>query len=157
MRGTYSRADQISHLRFFLWKGLLVPILIFSLVLTTLNSNLWHTWCFHLSNHKLPFLSSNIPCAPLNCVNISQLIRYVRACFYYTDFIDSGMLLTQKNLRVKYAEERLTLTIHTVYGHLYKWVIWYYVSLSNINWACFYGFTIFGYQYLICIFTYHQL
>ena len=39
---------------------------------------------------NFPFLSSNIPSAPAYGVHVSQLIRYVRACSNYQDFMEGG-------------------------------------------------------------------
>jgi hypothetical protein len=45
-----------------------------------------------------PFICSNIRAAPAYGVYISQLIRYTRACNFYQDFLDRGLLLTRKLL-----------------------------------------------------------
>ncbi len=45
---------------------------------------------------NLPHLDSNIPVKPAYGVYISQLIRYFRACTYYSDFLYSYQLLVQK-------------------------------------------------------------
>ena len=48
---------------------------------------------------NFPFICSNIPAAPAYGVyNISQLIRYSRACGAYQDFLDRGLLQTRKIL-----------------------------------------------------------
>jgi hypothetical protein len=47
---------------------------------------------------NFPFICSNIPAAPAYGVYISQLIRYSRACGFYQDFLDRGLLLTRKLL-----------------------------------------------------------
>ena len=46
---------------------------------------------------NFPFICSNIPVAPAYGVYISQLIRYSRACGYYQDFLDRGLLLTRSS------------------------------------------------------------
>ena len=43
---------------------------------------------------NLPFICSNIPTVPAYGVNISQLIRYSKACSYH-DFLERGLLLTK--------------------------------------------------------------
>ena len=43
---------------------------------------------------NFPFLSSIIPFAPANSVLDSQLIRYVRTCSNYQDFMERGKVLT---------------------------------------------------------------
>jgi hypothetical protein len=45
------------------------------------------------------FIWSNVRSAPAYGVNISQLIRYSRACGYYQDFLDRGFVLTPKLLK----------------------------------------------------------
>ena len=49
-----------------------------------------------------PFLSCNILAAPAYGENISQLIRYSRACISYHDFLDRGLLLTSKLLNQEF-------------------------------------------------------
>jgi hypothetical protein len=44
------------------------------------------------------FICSNIPTVPAYEVNLSQLIRYSRACGSHQDLLDRGMLLTMKLL-----------------------------------------------------------
>ena len=46
-------------------------------------------------NKNFPFICSNFSTAPAYGVYISQLIRYSRACGYYQDFLDRGLLLTR--------------------------------------------------------------
>jgi len=47
---------------------------------------------------NFPFICSNIPAAPEYGVNISQSIRYSRACGSYQDFLDRVLLLKRKLL-----------------------------------------------------------
>ena len=47
---------------------------------------------------NFPFLSGNIPSAPTYGVYISQLIRYSRACYQYSDFLDRAFQLINKLL-----------------------------------------------------------
>jgi hypothetical protein len=44
---------------------------------------------------NFPFICSNIPAAPAYGVYISQFKRYFRACGYYQDLLDRGLLLTR--------------------------------------------------------------
>ena len=44
------------------------------------------------------YIYINTAAAPAYGVNISQLIRYSRACGYYQDFLDKGLLLIRKLL-----------------------------------------------------------
>ena len=53
---------------------------------------------FNFTIVNFPFICSKIPAAPANGEYISQLIRYSRACGYYQDFLDRGLLLTRKLL-----------------------------------------------------------
>ena len=48
---------------------------------------------------KFPFKCINIPAAPAYRVHSYQLIRYIRACGSYQDFLDRGLLLTRKLLK----------------------------------------------------------
>jgi hypothetical protein len=45
---------------------------------------------------NFPFICSNIPAALAYLVDISQLIRYSRACGSLQDVLDIGLLLTRK-------------------------------------------------------------
>ena len=47
---------------------------------------------------NFPFICSNIPAAPAHEVYTSQWIRYSRACNFYQDFLDRGLMLTRKLL-----------------------------------------------------------
>ena len=47
---------------------------------------------------NFPFICSNIPVAAAYRLYISQLISYFRACCFYHDFLDRGLLLTRKLL-----------------------------------------------------------
>jgi hypothetical protein len=53
------------------------------------------------------FTRSNIPPSPAYEVNISQLLRYSRACAKYNDFLDRAQLLTMKLLKQGYFAARL--------------------------------------------------
>ena len=54
-----------------------------------------------------PYIYSNIPDSPAYGVYISILIRYARSCSSFGDFIDRGMLLTNKIVDQGYALEKL--------------------------------------------------
>ena len=60
---------------------------------------------FHITN--FPFLSYNIRSSPAYYVFISQLMRYVRACYSYECFILSALRLSFKLPRQGYVKERL--------------------------------------------------
>ena len=53
---------------------------------------------FNIPIVNFPFIYSNIPAAPAYEVDISQLIRYFRACGSCRDFLDRWLLLTRKLL-----------------------------------------------------------
>ena len=53
---------------------------------------------FNFTIVKFPFKCNKIPAAPAYGECISQLMRYSRACGYYQDFLDRGLLLTRKLL-----------------------------------------------------------
>ena len=57
-----------------------------------------HSFCHNKGNNTFNFPIVNCPAAPACGVYISQLIRYSRACGYYQDFLDRGLLLTRKLL-----------------------------------------------------------
>ena len=82
---------------------------------------------------NFPFLSSKIPSAPSYGVNISQLIRYARACSHYTDFIYRSVLLAQKLLQKNCKDDKFKMTLRKFYGHLHELVDPYDVSLSKVN------------------------
>ena len=72
---------------------------------------------------NFPFICNNIPAAPPDGVNISQLIRYSRACGSYHDFLDGGLLLTRKLLNQGFINDNgyvpLVVTISQSFPHLY--------------------------------------
>jgi hypothetical protein len=53
---------------------------------------------------NIPFLCSKTPLSPAYGVYISQLIRYVIACFAYEDFSKQGKQLTKKLMFQGYNE-----------------------------------------------------
>ena len=79
----------------------------------------------------LPFLSSNIPSSPAYGVNVSQLIRYARACSNYQDFVELGKVLTAKLLSQGYQKTKLVATIK-FFGRHYDLVNPYNVAVSRI-------------------------
>ena len=73
---------------------------------------------FNLSIVNFSFICSNIPAAPVCGVYISQLIRYVRACGSYQDFLDRvlGLLLTRNLLNQGFIMVKLKSSLRTFYG-----------------------------------------
>ena len=64
----------------------------------------WDDFNFPIVNFLL--LSSNIPSAP----DVSQLIRYTRACSNYQDFMERGKVLTTRLLSQGYQKTKLVAT-----------------------------------------------
>ena len=66
-----------------------------------------------------PFICSNIPAVPAYGVYISQMIRYSRACGFYQDFFDRGLLLTRKLLNQGFILVKLKSSLRKFYGRHY--------------------------------------
>ena len=82
---------------------------------------------------NIPFLSSDIPEAPVYGVYISQLIGYSRACAQYSDFLDRAQLLTQTLLKQGYVAPRLKLPLQQLYGRHHNLVDHYEISISQMT------------------------
>ena len=80
---------------------------------------------------NFPFLSSNIPSAPGYGVYVSQLIRYVRACSKYQDFIERWKLLTTTLLTQGYQRTKLVSTLKKFYVRHHDLVYPYNVVVSR--------------------------
>ena len=72
------------------------------------------TFGFHIVN--FPFMSSNIPSAPVYGVYASQLIRYARCCPNYSDFLSRHRALVTRLLSQGYKVNRLSNTFKKFYG-----------------------------------------
>ena len=73
---------------------------------------------FHIVN--FPFMSSNIPSAPVYGVYPSQLIRYARCCSNYSDFLLRHRALVTRLMSQGYNVNRLSNTFKKFYGrHTY--------------------------------------
>jgi hypothetical protein len=70
------------------------------------------------------------PLSPAYGVYISQLIRYVRACFAYEDFSESGKLLTKKLMLQGFNESHLKSSFSKFYGSYNDLVCDYQLSLA---------------------------
>ena len=81
---------------------------------------------------NFPFLDSNIPASPAYGVYVSQLIRYSRACSNYLDFVDKGVLLSNKLLGQGYESIKLKSVLKKCYGRHHDLVEHYNVSVSTI-------------------------
>jgi hypothetical protein len=80
---------------------------------------------------NFPFICSNIPAAPAYGVNISQMIRYSRACGSYQDFFDRGLLLTRKLLNQGFHLVKLKSSLRKFYGDHHDLVDRYGISFTN--------------------------
>ena len=82
--------------------------------ITTKLDNKRDAFGFHIVN--LPFLSSNIPSAPIYGVYASQLIRYARDCSNYSDFLSHHKGPIDKTLMQGYKVNCLSNTFKKFYG-----------------------------------------
>ena len=80
---------------------------------------------------KFPFICSNIPAAPVYGVNISQLLRYSRACGSYQDFLERGMLLTRVLLNQGFLLVKLKSSLRKFYGRHHDLVDRHGIFLSQ--------------------------
>ena len=69
---------------------------------------------FHIVN--FPFMSSNIPSAAAYGVYASQLVRYARCCWRYSDFLICHRALVKRLLSQGYKVNRLSNTFKKFYG-----------------------------------------
>ena len=81
---------------------------------------------------NFPFLCSNIPSAPAYGVDVSQLVRYARACCKYPDFVDRGKLLTNQLFSQGYRKAKLVSTVKKFYGRHHDLVDPYNVAVSKL-------------------------
>ena len=77
-----------------------------------------------------PFICSNIPAAPAYGVDISQLIRYSRACGFYQKSIDRWLLLTRKLLNQGFLLEVITSKVLRSPPWL-GWPLWNICCITN--------------------------
>jgi hypothetical protein len=87
---------------------------------------------FDFATVNFPFLCSNIPLSPAYGVYISQLIRYLTACFAYEDFSKRGKLLTKKLMLQGYNECRLKSSFCKIYGRYNDLICDYKLSLVHM-------------------------
>ena len=81
---------------------------------------------------NFPFLCSNILAAPAYGVYVSQLVRYSRASSKYVEFIERGILLSQKLLRQGYESIKLRSSLKKFYGRHHELIVHYDKSVSEI-------------------------
>jgi hypothetical protein len=82
---------------------------------------------------NFPFICSNIPPAPAYGVYISQMIRYSRACGFYQDFLDKGLLLTRKLLNQGLLLVKLKSSLRKFYGRNHDLLDRYGISVSQMT------------------------
>ena len=82
---------------------------------------------------NFPFICSNIPAAPAYGVYISHMITYSRACGFYQDFLDRGLLLTRKLLKQGFPLIKLKSSFRKVYGGHHELVDRYGISVSQMT------------------------
>ena len=70
---------------------------------------------FNFLKVNFPFLCSNIPAAPEYGVYVYQLKHYSRASSKYVDFVERGILLSQKFLRQSYELIKLRSSLKKFY------------------------------------------
>jgi hypothetical protein len=81
---------------------------------------------------NFPYVCSNTPLSPSYGVYISQLIRYVRACSAYDQFLSRGRLLTDKLVLQGFLQSRL-MSIFCKFNGCYNDLICNYkLSLSHM-------------------------
>ena len=82
---------------------------------------------------NFPFICSKIPAAPAYGVDISQIIRYSRACGSYQDFLDRGLLLTRKLLNQGFHLVKVESSLRILYGRHHDLVDRYGISVSHMT------------------------
>ena len=88
---------------------------------------------FNIAIMNIPFIYSNIPAAHAYGVYLSQLTRYSRACGYYQDFIDRGLLLTRKLLNQGFLLVKLMSSLQMLYDHHHDIADRYGISVSKMT------------------------
>ena len=71
---------------------------------------------FDLVIVNFSFLFSNAPLSPAYGVYVSQLIRYIRTCHAYGDFLKQDQLTTKKLMLQGYNRSRLKSSFSKSYG-----------------------------------------
>ena len=103
-------------------------------VLSNLTSCNLNQYDFNFPIVNFPFICSNIPAAPAYGVyNISQLIRYSRACGSYQDFLDRGLLQTRKLLNQGFLLVKLKSSLRRFYGRHHDLVGRYGISVLQMT------------------------
>ena len=87
---------------------------------------------FNLCIVIFPFLCSNTPAAPAFGVYVSQFTRYSTASSKYVDFVERGILLSQKLLRQGYESIKLRSSLKNFYGRHHELIGHFDKSVSEI-------------------------
>ena len=87
---------------------------------------------FNFPTVNISFICSNIPAAPAYGEYISQLLRYSRACGFYQEFLDRGLLLTRKLLNQGFLLVKLKPSLQKFYGRHHDLVDRYGISVSQM-------------------------
>ena len=95
----------------------------------TLRKKRW----FQFSHCELSIVFSNIPAAPAYGVYISHIIRYSKACSFYQDVFDRGLLLRMKLLNQGFLLVRLKSSLRKCYGRHHAFADRYGLFLSQIT------------------------
>ena len=91
---------------------------------------------FNFSIVNFPHMDSNIPSKPAYGVVISQLVRYLRICCNYQDFVYRSKLLTTRLLRQGYVYQKLCSTYKTFVHRYPRTLQKYGRCLKNIITEC---------------------
>ena len=81
---------------------------------------------------NFPFLCSNIPVETAYGVYVSQLIRYSRASSKYVEFVERGIMLSQKLLRQGYESIKLRSSLKKFYSRHHELIGHYDKRVSEI-------------------------
>jgi hypothetical protein len=82
---------------------------------------------------NFPFMCSNIPVVLVYGVYLSQMIRYSRACGFYQDFLDRGLLLTRELLNQGFLLVKLKSLLRIFYGSHHDLVDRYGIYVSQMT------------------------
>ena len=85
----------------------------------TITTQIYDKRDFSIVN--FPFICSTIPATHAYGVCIAQLMQYPRACGFYRDFLDRGVLLTRKLLNHGLIFAKLKSLLRVNYGHHLFW------------------------------------
>jgi hypothetical protein len=85
-----------------------------------------------IQHTNFPYLCSNIPASPEYGVNISQLIRYARACSAYDQFLLRDNLLTKKLMSQGFQMSRLQAAFRKFYDRYNDLIYPYNLSLGHM-------------------------